>query len=111
LAWKFPPDAGIVAETAAGTFAGYVAGTIDRVAGTIDPAAGGGTSLRIFALEVKAEYRGLGLGKLLLSRLVEKAAENGISRINIDLPQGREDFSRHLLRESFTPYATRYTRP
>ncbi|GHV50003.1 hypothetical protein AGMMS49579_02900 [Spirochaetia bacterium] len=98
------PDVGLVAETGGGEFAGYIS------------AVHKGPALHINALEVRAEYRGLGIGEALLSRLLEKAAHDAeeltaqepISRITIDLPAGTEGFSRVLLRSAFTPYTTRY---
>jgi GNAT superfamily N-acetyltransferase len=97
----FPPAAGLVAETGGGEFAGYIA------------AARNGPALHINALEVRPEYRGLGIGEALVSRLLEKAAEESagtgqITRLTLDLPAGTEGFSRVLLRCAFKPYATRY---
>jgi GNAT superfamily N-acetyltransferase len=96
LFWSFPGDLALVAETGGGDFAGYVA------------AAGGGTVLRVFALEVKPEYRGLGVGETLMTRFLEEAREGPYSRITLDLPLAAEGFSRELLREAFKPYAVRY---
>jgi ribosomal protein S18 acetylase RimI-like enzyme len=96
LSWSFPGDLALVAETGGGDFAGYVA------------AAGTGSALRVFALEVKPEYRGLGVGETLMNRFLEKAREGPYSRVTIDLPPTAEGFSRELLREAFKPYAVRY---
>ncbi|GHU88228.1 hypothetical protein FACS189476_04950 [Spirochaetia bacterium] len=100
------PAAGLVAETGGGEFAGYIS------------AVRKGSVLHINALEVRAEYRGLGIGEALLSRFLEKAAEEsagtsgetplGQGQITIDLPAGTEGFSRVLLRSAFKPYITRY---
>ncbi|GHV93367.1 hypothetical protein AGMMS50268_38700 [Spirochaetia bacterium] len=100
--WVFPePSAGLAAEAGGGEFAGYIS------------AVRTGTALHIKALEVQPEYRGLGIGEALVSRLLEKAAaeisgQEPISRLSIDLPAGAEGFSRVLLRSSFKPYAVRY---
>jgi ribosomal protein S18 acetylase RimI-like enzyme len=96
--WVFPGDISCVAETAGGEFAGYIS------AARID------AGLRICALEVQAEYRGLGLGKALLSRFLEQADSEKISHVIVDLPAGREHFARALLRENFTPRVQRYCR-
>ncbi|GHT52885.1 hypothetical protein FACS1894106_2570 [Spirochaetia bacterium] len=100
------PAAGLVAETGGGEFAGYIS------------AVRKGSALHINALEVRPEYRGLGIGEALLSRFLEKAAEEmsaeerpgrgQLTRLTIDLPAGTEGFSRVLLRSAFKPYATRY---
>ncbi|MDR3191893.1 MAG: GNAT family N-acetyltransferase [Treponema sp.] len=96
LSWSFPGDLALVAETGGGDFAGYVA-----AAGT-DPA------LHVLALEVKPEYRGLGVGETLMTRFLEKARKGPCSRVTVDLPSTAEGFSRELLREAFKPYAVRY---
>jgi GNAT superfamily N-acetyltransferase len=96
LSWSFPGDLALVAETGGGDFSGYVAG-----GGTVPV-------LRVFALEVKPEYRGLGVGETLLNRFLEKAREGPYSRVTMDLPFTAESFSRELLRETFKPYAVRY---
>jgi GNAT superfamily N-acetyltransferase len=96
LFWSFPGDLALVAETGGGDFAGYAAG------------AGAGELLRVFALEVKPEYRGLGVGESLMIRFLEEAREGPYSRITLDLPLTAEGFSRELLREDFKPYAVRY---
>jgi GNAT superfamily N-acetyltransferase len=86
----------LVAETGSGDFAGYIA-----------TAALNGT-LRITALEVKPEYRGLGVGETLLVRFLKTLAGQKASDVIIDLPTGVEGFSRVLVRESFKPCMTRY---
>ena len=96
--WVFPGEISFVAETSAGEFAGYVC------------AAGGDGFLRICAVEVKQEYRGLGLGKTLVTRLLEHAGSRNFPDIQIDLPSGMEHFSRVLLRENFRPVMQRYSR-
>jgi GNAT superfamily N-acetyltransferase len=96
--WVFPGDICFVAETAGGEFAGYVS------------AARADTFLRICALEVQAEYRGLGLGKALLDRLLEQADSEKAPPVIIDLPAGQGHFSRALIREDFTPCVQRYCR-
>jgi GNAT superfamily N-acetyltransferase len=101
--WVFPGDIGVVAETAGGEFAGYASAVRSG-------AAGGGLILRICAVEVQAEYRGLGLGKALTSRVLEQADREKIPRVIIDLPAGREHFARALLREDFKPSVQRFCR-
>jgi len=86
----------LVAETGAGEFAGYVS------------AARREDALKVLALEVRPEYRGLGLGEALLNRLLEQAAPEETAAILLDLPAESEGFSRVLLRDSFTPYVVRY---
>jgi GNAT superfamily N-acetyltransferase len=94
--WIFPGDMAFTAETGAGDFAAYISARRD------------GTSLRIAALEVKHEYRGLGIGEALLSHFLSRVDRTAISHVFMDLPSGVEGFSRVLLRESFKPYTTRY---
>ncbi|MDR1278726.1 MAG: GNAT family N-acetyltransferase, partial [Treponema sp.] len=66
--------------------------------------------LHIRALELRPEYRGLGIGETLLSRMIADAGTQGITRIHIELPTAAEGFSRVLLRESFKPCTVRYCR-
>ena len=97
MPWAFPGDVCIVAESAGNEFAAYVS-AVQSEAG----------SLNVSALEVKPEFRGLGLGKALLGRLLEQAASRNINRISCDLPAEFGNFSRALSRESFEPVVTRY---
>jgi GNAT superfamily N-acetyltransferase len=108
-AWPFPgeqavlpEDAGpktlaLVAETGGGDFAAYIAAEKQ------------GAIRRITALEVRPEYRGMGIGEALLSHLLERTDQTGVSHILLDLPAEAEGFSRVLLRESFIPYMTCYS--
>ncbi|MDR0584274.1 MAG: GNAT family N-acetyltransferase [Treponema sp.] len=95
----FPGDLCIAAETAGGEFAAYISAVFTSPA-----------RLHIHALEVRPEYRGLGLGSALLARLLEKADGAQVSRVSVDLPCGMEHFSRALTRESFKPCVQRYCR-
>ena len=97
--WVFPGDIGYVAQTAEGDFAGYIsaAGLPDKV-------------FRVCALEIKPEYRGLGLGNALITRLLEHSDSENIVNVIIDVPAGQEHFSRVLLREGFKPGVLRYYR-
>jgi len=98
--WLFPGDISFVAETAGEEFAGYICAVCEN----------SNTVLRVSALEVKPEYRGLGIGKTLITRLIEYADDKNITNIIIDIPAGKEHFSKALLRESFKPCIQRYCR-
>ncbi|MDR0589271.1 MAG: GNAT family N-acetyltransferase [Spirochaetaceae bacterium] len=93
----FPGDLSLVAETGSGDFAAYVSSIRQ------------GSVLYITALEVNPEYRGLGLGETLLSRLVTMVDSNAISTVLVDIPGDSEGFARVLLRENFKPYVYRYS--
>jgi GNAT superfamily N-acetyltransferase len=97
--WVFPGDISFTARTAGGDFAAYVSARMMSDA-----------LLRICALETEQEYRGLGLGKALLARLLEKADSLNIADVTVDLPAGQEFFSHALRRESFKPCVLRYCR-
>jgi GNAT superfamily N-acetyltransferase len=97
--WVFPGDISFVALTAGGEFAGYISAQMMQ-----------DNLLRICALEAEQEYRGLGLGKTLISMLLDKADSRNIANVIIDLPSEQEFFSRALLRESFKPCVIRYCR-
>jgi GNAT superfamily N-acetyltransferase len=97
--WEFPGDCCLVAETAGGEFAAYIAAVYS-----------GPSCLHIHALEVSPEYQGLGLGESLLDRLLETADSLGVPRASVDLPAGTEHFERALLRGSFKPCVQRYCR-
>jgi GNAT superfamily N-acetyltransferase len=94
----FDPSSGtmLVAETFRGEIAGAVfserRGSREKVAG----------------LDVKPEYRGLGIGEELLSRLIAAVLEGGAENLLIDLPATADSFSRVLYREGFEPYETRF---
>ena len=98
--WLFPGDISFIAETAGGEFAGYICAVCED----------SNTILRISALEVKPEFRGLGIGKTLITRLFEFADKKNLTNIIIDIPAGKEHFSKALLRESFKPCIQRYCR-
>jgi len=87
----------IIAESGGGDLAGYISGTVQDDA------------LYVQILEIKAEYRGLGIGETLLGKLLESSkADKTVSQVFFDLPLWAEGFSRVLLRESFKQYSTRY---
>jgi GNAT superfamily N-acetyltransferase len=88
----------ITAETSNGDFSGFIYAVKDSC-----------SCLQIRRLEVKPEYRGLGLGKTLLSKFLEKADEKHFP-VTIDLPSGREYFSRTLLMEEFKPGVQKFVR-
>jgi GNAT superfamily N-acetyltransferase len=97
--WAFPGSISFAAETAGGEFTGYVSAVNVSC-----------EAARVCAVEVKPEYRGLGLGKALIALLLEQAVSKKIPRIIIDLPAGQEHFSRTLLRENFKPCVRRFCR-
>jgi len=63
--------------------------------------------LQITRLEVKPEYRGMGIGKTLLAKLLEKT---GGQTVTFDLPAGYEYFSRTLHIENFKPVMQKFVR-
>ena len=86
----------LTAESGGAEFAGYISGMVkDSV-------------LYIKNLEVKAEFRGLGIGEALLVRFLDSLNPNEVTQVLLDLPSWGEGFSRVLLRESFQPYTVRY---
>ncbi|MDR1787266.1 MAG: GNAT family N-acetyltransferase [Treponema sp.] len=88
----------VVAETGKGIFAGFCAAAFSEDA-----------LCDIKALAVKPEYRGLGVGEALLSKLLEKPlCKKAAAAIN--LPGDLEFFARVLAREGFAPLWTRYRR-
>jgi ribosomal protein S18 acetylase RimI-like enzyme len=93
--FTFPGDLCLIAESAGGDFAGYICAVRNS------------SVLQIQQLEVKSEYRGMGLGKTLLAKLVEKAGEQ---KIVIDLPVGIDYFSRSLHLENFKPFVQRFVK-
>ena len=66
-------------------------------------------TLYIETLEVDSEYRGLGLGKTLLAKLLEKADKQKLD-VTIDIPNGADFFARSLLLENFKPAMQRFIR-
>ena len=92
----FPGDHCFIAENANGEFAGFICASNS-----------GSSYIKINQLEVKPEYRGMGIGKTLLAKLLEKAGEQTVT---IDLPVGMEHFSRALHLEDFKPCMQRFIR-
>jgi GNAT superfamily N-acetyltransferase len=91
-------SSGMVVESQGGEFAGYISGVLKDAA------------LCVQSLEIKPEYRGLGLGEALLVKFINSLDSGKIKKVFLDLPSWAEGFSRVLLRESFKPYAARYWR-
>jgi len=89
---------GMTVESQGGEFAGYISGVLKN------------TALCVQSLEIKPEYRGLGLGEALLVKFINSLDPGKIKKVFLDLPAWTEGFSRVLLRESFMPYAARYWR-
>jgi len=85
----------LVAETASGDFCGYI--RADKT----------GDCLKITRLQVKPEYRGMGIGKTLLAKFLEKTA--GQSAV-FDLPANSGFFSRVLHIEGFKPVMERFVK-
>jgi len=90
-------DYSFSAETASGDSAGNISVNLD------------GTVLQIKTLEVKPEYRGMGIGKTLLSKVLSKADENNLD-VSIDVPKETEFFTRSLLLENFEPVVQKFYR-
>lgn len=86
----------VVAETSRGDFAGFAFALRE------------GTVVRLAALDVKPEFRGLGLGEALLQALLEALGPDDGRFLVVDLPCSFESFSRVLLREGLRPFETRY---
>jgi len=86
-----------VAETANGELAGTIGAEIN------------GANLFINILEVKPEFRGMGIGKTLLDKIVEKADREKFDII-IDLPVEIDYFSRALHLENFKLCIKRFIR-
>jgi len=85
------------AETAGGEEAGIIKAFLEN------------NILYIHNLEVKPEYRSMGIGKTLLSKLLEKADERKLELL-IDVPEETGFFSRSLLLENFKPCMQRFKR-
>jgi len=94
---KGETDFCFIAQTSEGELAGAI---------SANPEA---SALHINNLEVNPEYRGLGLGKTLLSKLLENADEQKLA-VTIDLPSEADFFSRSLHLEEFKPCMRRFIR-
>ncbi|MCL2277421.1 MAG: GNAT family N-acetyltransferase [Treponema sp.] len=89
------------AETANGDNAGYVNANLFEVNQK--------KSLYINCIEVDPAYRGMGIGKALLSKTLEIADKEKLD-VFIDLPSGMEFFSRSLHLENFEPVSRKFVR-
>jgi len=94
LSFDSPKLRAMSAETAEGEFAAYIAGLLENAI------------LHIYNLEVKDEYRGLGIGESLLNKFLENL--DNVHHVLLDLPPWAEGFSRVLLREAFQPLSIKY---
>jgi GNAT superfamily N-acetyltransferase len=95
-------DVFLAAETASGDFCGYIYAVNNE--SFIQNA-----YLQITRLEVKPEYRGMGIGKTLLTKLLAKFLEKAEGKgVVFDLPAGFEYFSRSLHIENFKPVMQRF---
>ncbi len=63
---------------------------------------------RIALSTAGGEFRGLGVGEDLLSRLLQSCRSLGFRSLVLDLPVTSDSFSRVLLREGFAVFETRY---
>jgi len=95
--FKEKNDFTITAENAEGELTGEISASIKD------------NTLYIDTLEVNPEYRGLGLGKTLLAKLLEKADKLNLE-VSIDVPKDTDFFSRSLLLENFKPAMQRFIR-
>jgi len=87
----------LAAETASGDFCGYI--SAEKTS----------EYLQITRLEVKPEYRGMGIGKTLLAKFLSKLPEKAEGQgIIFDLPAGFEYFSHTLHIENFKPVMQRF---
>ena len=68
-----------------------------------------GKLLQVKSLEVKPEYRGMGIAKTLLSKLSAIADQQNLD-VTIDVPSEADFFSRSLLLENFKPSMRRFVR-
>jgi ribosomal protein S18 acetylase RimI-like enzyme len=93
----FPVDLCYIAENANEDLTGLICAVKDTP-----------KSIRICALEVRPEYRGMGIGKTLLEKLLEHV--NNQMSVTIDLPVGSEFFSHTLHIEKFIPCITKFIR-
>jgi len=94
-------DFSFTAETVNGETAGSVNANLEMVNKK--------QTLHIDSLEVIPAYRGMGLGKTLLSKMLEKADKEKLD-VSIDLPSDMEFFSRSLYLENFKPIIQKFYR-
>jgi len=88
----------LAAQNADGEFCGYIRAVKED------------ENLHITRLEVKPEYRGMGIGKTLLSNfLAQFTGKTPETCVIFDLPAGFEYFSRALHIENFKPVMQRFT--
>jgi ribosomal protein S18 acetylase RimI-like enzyme len=93
----FPGDICLVSETKESDFAGYICACKKN-----------NSSIHISTIEVVPEYRGLGLGETMLSKLMDKINEMKIENITIDVPDGMEKLSQNLQTRGFIPFVKRF---
>lgn len=79
------------------------------VSAVLEDTPGIGKALIVNNLEVNPVYRGMGIGKALLAKVIEKADEKDLDII-IDLPCESDFFSRSLYLENFKPVMKRFLR-
>ncbi|MDR1211187.1 MAG: GNAT family N-acetyltransferase [Spirochaetaceae bacterium] len=95
---RFPGTFHLAAESSGGAFAAQISAVQED------------GLVRIELLEVNPEYRGLGLGKKLLSRFLELLDPGKNPEVLLELPAASDPFSTVLRRENFTPILTTWHR-
>jgi len=95
--FKEENDFTITAKNADGELTGQISARVEN------------NTLYIETLEVIPEFRGMGLGKTLLAKLLEKADKLKLD-VSIDIPKETDFFSRSLLLENFKPSMQRFIR-
>jgi ribosomal protein S18 acetylase RimI-like enzyme len=86
----------VVAENSRGELSGFVCVRLE------------GDLARVEALEVRPEYRGLGIGDRLQTLITATASAKRARTLLVDLPEAAAPFARVLAREGFETYLTRY---
>jgi len=94
-------DFSYIAETVSGDYTGSVNAFLEAVNEK--------RTLHINRLEVIPVYRSMGIGKALLSKMLEKADKETLD-VSIDLPSDMEFFSRSLYLENFKPVTQKFLR-
>ncbi len=89
----------VCANALDGSFSGIIRGIVWN--SSLDNNVTGGILLVVDILYVEPGYRGFGLSKMLLEKIIQKAGQLEVSEIYLDVPAGLTFFERMLEKEEF----------
>ena len=88
-----------------------VRGSRPGIVGFIGGVPEGRDTVCVGAIAVAPEFRGLGIGRSLLSHFIHEAAEAGYSSVQVELCDQEQEFERLFAQQGFSPVAKTFRLP